>query len=169
MDAIDIFLLVIIAAGAILGYRRGLVMQIGHIAGVIGSVVICRLFGGVVADLFGAESATAVAMAYIATFVVGYLAAYMLSRTLDNVLHALNLGIVDHLAGAVFKVLQYMLVVSVMFQLWFAINPSEREEVCSVPWHAAVVELAPTVLSMTTQDDAADQQELDNQNEEAVK
>jgi uncharacterized membrane protein required for colicin V production len=169
MDAIDIFLLIIIAGGAILGYRRGLVMQVGHIAGVIGSIVICRLFGGVVADMFGAESASAIGMAYIATFVVGYIAAYLLSRTLNNVLHALSLGIVDHLAGAVFKVLQYMLVVSVLFQLWFVIKPSEREVICAVPWHAAIVELAPTVLSMTTLDEATDDQTSDNQNEDTVK
>jgi membrane protein required for colicin V production len=162
MDAIDIFLLVIIAGGAILGYRRGLVMQIGHIAGMIGSVVICRLFGGVVADIFGAESASAIALAYIATFMIGYTAAYMLSRTMNNLLHTLNLGIVDHLAGAVFKVMQYMLVVSIIMQLWLAIQPSEREELCAKTWRTAIVEFAPTILSMSESDEASQDVEAES-------
>ncbi len=163
MDAIDIFLIIILAGGAIIGYRRGLVVQLGSIFGFVGAVIACRLFASAIVKLVGAESATAIAMAYVATFVLGYLAVYLASRTVNSMLHSIKLGMVDHVAGAAFKVLQYAVVLSIFAQIWLAILPSEREEICSKSWRESIVNLAPKLIEMRTAALAAEQEQADGQ------
>ncbi len=51
MGATDFILLAIVVLAAVTGALRGIVAQIGAIAALLAAILVCRFFGGTVADM----------------------------------------------------------------------------------------------------------------------
>lgn len=145
---IDILILAVIAVGGVIGFTRGLMVQLGSIVALVAGVVVARLLGPAVAGLWAGDStALDSAAAYGVAFLVGYVAAWLMARVLRKTVHTIHLGIIDRICGAVFKVLQWGLVLSLALNIYMlaaggdcSLNESEK------PWRRAAVDFAPAVL-----------------------
>ncbi len=136
MSGIDIVIAVIFAGGLIIGYRKGALRQIGSIGGVVAGLIACRLAGdratALVASLMGWDAPGASSMSVTAAQVVGYGALFLavwcgvwaIARMLRKATHAMLLGPVDGVAGAVFLAAKWMIVVSLVLNLWKRVDPN---------------------------------------------
>lgn len=133
MSAIDIVILLIIIVGLILGWRKGLIAQLGKIAALVAGVIACRIFGDKVAMwLVEAMSNPGdasnmpllwVTIAYIVIFVSVYFAVTALYGCVRKALHLIATSLIDRFAGALFRVLLYLMAVSLSLNLWLLISP----------------------------------------------
>lgn len=134
MNGIDIFICVILAAAAILGYSRGFVRQAGSIAAVVLAIIVARMFGpwatehlfagstepeGSSMTTYGARTA-----GYAVVFVVTWIAVWLVSRLLHGALKAIKLGGLNSLGGALFTLLEWALGISLLLNIWHLVSPS---------------------------------------------
>lgn len=157
-------ILIIIAAAAIWGYIQGFVQQIGSVAGIIVAIIVCRVFGSEAAaftcsDLAPGSDATFVTiLTYIALGLVAYLGTWLLARMLRGLIRGLHLGIIDKIAGAVYKVLLWLIVVSLVYNLYLCVVPgnapasSSSEDV----WKQRVLKFAPEIFGSQSARDILD-------------
>lgn len=133
MSYIEIFFLVILVASLIMGYRQGLVKQLGDIVGVVTGIVVCRLLGAraveIGAKVMGSHADDAMGhylvgyVGYIVLFLLVWLGVKILVRLLKLTTNALMLGPVDHAAGAVFMTGKCFLAVSILLNIWIFLFP----------------------------------------------
>lgn len=136
MTALDVLLLIIAATALFLGWRAGFIAQIGKFAAVVAAIVCCRLFGRrlavwlVNANCSPGDSFDGVTLwtivAYAAIFITVYLIVSSIGSGLRRMVHAVLTPFVDRLAGALFKLLVYMLFVSLVLNLWLVIFPDSK-------------------------------------------
>lgn len=153
MEAIDILIIIVAIAGAVMGFARGVIAQVGQIAAVIGAIVLCRVFGGAVASVIGSpDDLEDVVVAYVIVFIVSYLLIWVVARMLRGVIRAARLGVVDSVAGAVFKMSQWLLILSLAINFYVAVGGgSDAAEAQGKPWRRAVTDFAPAVLGYLSQ------------------
>ncbi len=155
MSPFEIFLLIVTVGAALLGFRSGLVRQIGSLAGIIAAIIACRIFGPQLAEYWSssASGASEAAMyyifAYAAVAIVAYLVMVLVARLARSIIHGLCLGIIDRLAGALFKVLEWLLVCSLAYNLWVAVMPDSAPADGEI-WKQRLLTLAPTVIGSET-------------------
>lgn len=132
MTTLDIIVLIIFVGALILGARKGIILQVGSLGGIVLGVIACRLACGDVAQwlenqgYIGADAVSHnmhVVLANVVVFVVVYLGAQLIAHLFKTITHALALGFVDRLAGAVFSAFKWMLALSLVFNLWLLMSP----------------------------------------------
>ncbi|MDE7120531.1 MAG: CvpA family protein [Muribaculaceae bacterium] len=153
MNTLDIVILVIFVASVAIGYWRGVIVQAGSIGAVVAGIVLCRLGGMWLATrLAGADGVDYLdrVLACVILFVAGYAGVWFLSRLIKRITHALALGVVDRLAGALFSLFEWMLVLSLALNFWLVVKPETDYGAMSAlaggKAVAFVVKLAPAVL-----------------------
>lgn len=156
MTAIDIIILAIIAVAAVFGAVKGIVHQVGTIAAVVCAVVVCRFFGGSVADHIvesGAEHEGVYrTMVYVLVFVVVFAGVRLIAGLFSTALSKMHIRILDRVAGAVFSAALSVFAMSLLLNVYLAIAPDDRPrfETPGKPWRYAVVYFAPKVLGYIT-------------------
>lgn len=152
------FFILVAAVGIIaaaLGFYRGLLAQVGQILGLVGAVMACRILGPVVASwLNGAEPDTAadIAIGYAITFIVVYFAIVIIFRLVRGVVHGVHLGCLDRVAGAVFKAGVWMLILSVLLNVWAVLAPgNDLTDTAAHPKRAYVMRIAPALCGYVMQ------------------
>ena len=148
--ALDIIIWVVIGVAALLGYRRGMVGQIGQLLALLVGVLAARMFGDNVARFIAGASAPDM-IDYVAAYGVVFIAAYLLTwtvaRVLRKVIRAVSLGIVDRLCGALFKACLWTLALSLVLNLYLIVKGNSHElDHPRKPWRAMVVRFAPATL-----------------------
>jgi len=152
MGAYDIIILAIAVIALVTGALKGLVHQMGTIAGLICGVLACRFFGGTVADyLVPRDSVHAEmlrAVCYAVVFLVVFFGIALLARLLGAVLSAVKLRVFDRVCGALFRMLLWMLFLSIAVNIYMAIAPADKPHFYSTsrPWRTAVTSMAPDLL-----------------------
>lgn len=152
MTAIDLILLAIIAIALITGWMRGLVRQVGTVAGIILGIIVCRVFGAEIADYFvsrGADHASiARACVYAVLFVIVFLSCNLLARLLSSILKAVKLGMLDRAGGAVMRTFLWLLFTSLAINIYMGICPSDKARFnrADKPWRNITVQIAPKLL-----------------------
>lgn len=152
MTAIDLILLGIIAVALVTGWMRGFVRQVGTVAGIIFGILVCRMFGGEVADFFvsrGSEHASiARACVYAVVFVAVFLSCNLLARLMSSILKAVKLGIVDRAAGALMRAFLWLLFASLAINIYLGICPADqwRFDRADKPWRSLTLNIAPCLL-----------------------
>lgn len=150
MSAIDILILVVVGIAAVMGFTRGIIGQIGQIAGVIGGIIASRLFGSRLAAFFAGQDAPSAfdnVAGYVIVFLLAYFAIWLVARFLRGTVHAVHLGIVDRLAGAVFKGALWLLMLSMVLNFYIIVSGDDANlHDPKAPWREATVKFAPAVL-----------------------
>jgi uncharacterized membrane protein required for colicin V production len=153
MTTLDVLILVAFIGAVAIGYFRGIIVQVGAVAAIIFAVVLSRIGGEwLSAQLAGAEGPSVMDLveAKAILFIVGYLTVRIVASLFKRLTHALSLGVIDRLGGVAFSLFQWMLVLSLLINLWLVIKPdaSLAEMSTLANGHAAeaIVELAPAVL-----------------------
>ncbi len=158
MTAIDIVLLFIALVALFTGAMKGFVRQLGTIAGLVLGIVACRLFGDTVAAWFispGTEHPEAMRMvANVCIFIAVMLCAALLGRLVGALLSAVKLRFIDRLGGAVFRAALWLLITSLLINVYIGIVPDDanRFDCADKPWRAWVVDYAPMLLGHFTND-----------------
>lgn len=143
----------------IYGLYKGLISQLASLGGIVLGIVACRFFApdagrlvmqtfpGTFASETSANIAGAVILFLLVFFTVGAFAS--LARKLT---HTLLLGWLDHLLGCVFCVFKWLLVMSIILNLWYMVSPSSPIFRTStlmdgemLPW---IVRLAPEMFGV---------------------
>lgn len=129
MSSFTIFILIVVLVSAALGWRAGLLRQIGRVAGIILGVIACRMYGAQAAAYFISEEATKgdimmyTVLAYVLLFVVVYMIASIIAYLMKSLLEAVHIGILNRMAGAVFKICEWLLLISLFLNLWTVVSP----------------------------------------------
>lgn len=156
MALTDIILLAIVIIAAVTGAMRGIVAQIGAIAALLAAIIVCRFFGGTVADALvsqGSEHETAMRMlCYALVFVATYFGVWLLARLFGAAVSAMHLRPFDRIAGALFRMAEWLIITSVVLNVYFAICPSDEAAYCNPqkPWRSATVKIAPALVGYIT-------------------
>lgn len=128
MGILDIIILLTLVISGVYGCWKGIVVQIGSLAGVVVGILACRLFGVWLTDavqvhlLSGMGDANtvhyaALVVAYVTLFVVGYAVTRLLAKLVQTVAKSLNLTVIDRILGALFSIFQWMLVISILINI----------------------------------------------------
>lgn len=154
MTALDILIIAVAGVSLVMGFCKGIVAQAGSIVAVVAGIASARMFGHSLAMMFGgaqAPGAVDYICAYAVTFIAAYLIAWLVFRMIRSTVHGAKLGIIDRVAGAVFKAAEWLLLLSLALNLYLMISGDEAE-ICrpSKPWRGAVVEFAPALLGYLT-------------------
>lgn len=153
MTTLDVLIMVVFVGAVAIGFMRGIIVQVGSLAAILFAVLLCRLGGMELAQFLSGHEAPdtfQVVLAKVILFIAGYLSVRVIAGLIKRTTHALQLGIVDRLAGVVFSVFEWMLVLSLALNLWLVIKPDPPVERLSTLANGkaapAIVELAPKVL-----------------------
>ncbi|MBD5213592.1 MAG: CvpA family protein [Bacteroidales bacterium] len=165
MAPIDIIILVIFVASAAYGWWRGMIVQIGSLAGILLGILLCRLFGEGFADFlidtFGGDGpissdtryATGVA-ANVILFILGFIAAKLVAHVIKAVTQAVRLSLIDKLCGVIFSIFEWFLIFSILLNVWQAFRPSDpilkNSSLGNGRAAHAILNLAPNVLGNET-------------------
>lgn len=165
MTALDIIIIGVFIASAVMGFRKGLIAQIGSVAAILIGIIACRIFGAQVTEIIVPAQATgedvdtmsrwgATILAYACLYIVAYYAVILVARLLKLVTHTLLLGPLDSIAGAAVSVAKWFMAVSVAVNIYIIIFPgtdlTSAAKVCGSRPVAWIIDLAPTVWGAFT-------------------
>ncbi len=148
-------ILAIVALYAVItGFMKGLLSQIGQIAGLIIGILAARaLTPGLLKMLSvdaGVDSASMIStvLCYILVYLAAYFAVVIVARLLKLVVKVACLGVLDRIGGAVFKLLKWMIIMSLAYNLLVSISPSMAPDPSSGPFETTLYNIAPALLDM---------------------
>jgi uncharacterized membrane protein required for colicin V production len=106
-DAMNLFDFVVIgfvAAGSIYGLRQGLLQMLTAALALLGAIYVASVYyataGKLAQDNFGADPTVAAVIGYLAVFVIVFSAIQVIGMTVVRLIHFVNLGWIDRLAGS---------------------------------------------------------------------
>ena len=162
MSTLDIVMIVVIVVSAAYGYYKGILSQMGALAGVLVGIICCRLFAEELTSFMNTtflDPATSKAssrfmnsvIAQVVLFLAGYFGARWVASLIATVLKTIKLGAVNRFAGAVFAVVQWLVVLSLMLNVWIAIFPeTELLKSSSGIADERLINLAPDIFGSET-------------------
>lgn len=164
MAGIDLVILIVAVAAAVYGFWKGLISQMGAVVALVVAIVACRLFGSSAADgisgLFSNDNGeTSATVAYGASvignmlvFVIVYTVTLAIARGIKMLSRIMLLGLPDKLLGGVFTIIEWMVGLSIVLNLWCATFPDSTLTRASTLADGmalkTVMELAPMLLGM---------------------
>lgn len=148
--ALDILILAIVLVGAFMGYQRGILAQAGAIIAVLAGIVAARMFGPRLSVILAGADAPSIVdqvSGYGLAFIGAYALVWIIARMARSAFRAVKLGIIDRLGGAVFKMAEWLLILSLALNFYLVItNGEDTLRHPDKPWRAAVIDFAPSML-----------------------
>ncbi|MCH5216166.1 MAG: CvpA family protein [Muribaculaceae bacterium] len=159
MSLIDVILIAVILAGIIMGARSGLIEQIASIVAILAAIVLTRIFGDdatrFLTELIPSfkESGETICsvVGHISLFILVYVLIRLFGGVFRKLFHSLKLGKIDRVLGAVFCVIKYCLLLSVILNIWLLLSPNsgltKQSRILDGKVCVAVVKFAPWLLT----------------------
>ncbi len=117
----DIFIAIPLLWGLVRGLYKGIVMSVGSFLGLCLGVFLAYkyapLFANVLTEWFTLSTQICYTLAYIFIFLIVALLTFLVAKILDKFLSIITLGWLNKLLGAVFGLLKYALIISVIVNL----------------------------------------------------
>lgn len=157
--ALDILIAVVLIAAVIFGSRRGIIVQVGNLAALVIAILGARVFGPKLVPLTGENAGVAAeAMCYIIAFIVIYVAVWLIARLFRKVVKTVHLGLFDRICGAIFQAVKWLLVLSLVLNVWILVVGKDEMRAEGKPWRGLVIDFAPKALGFITESrtDSAD-------------
>jgi membrane protein required for colicin V production len=137
MNALDIFILVCLAAGVVHGFSTGVIRQVSSVASLLfGFLIALQLMqpvGRVVTDLMGVSEQYAPVVGFIVVFLVFHLAVILLVKFFETVLEVLKLTTVNRAIGSAAGAFKAVLLLGILFMaLAYVKVPDARTQASSV-------------------------------------
>lgn len=128
MQKTDIILLVPLILGAVWGYYRGIISQLTSFAGIVVAIYCAVKYSGAVAALINkhvddekGQHYISIA-AFILVLVAVLLLIFFISRQVEKLTKALNIGFINHIAGGIFGFAKWAFIISAILILLNLVN-----------------------------------------------
>lgn len=126
MNTLDFLILIPIAVGFIFGLFKGLIKELTSLFAIFIGIYGAKLFAPVVSEIliqsFQFQPKTATPIAYLILFIVIAVLLMLLANLIDKIFDSLSLGGLNKLLGGVFGALKYALIVSVLLNVFNALD-----------------------------------------------
>lgn len=158
MQFIDILILVIICFAAIRGFAQGLVRQIGSLGGlllaILGAIYLSKFTETLLVGIFKLPDYVYHPLAWLLTFLVIYLSVWTLAWFLLRMVRWAQLGRIDRMSGIVFCIFKYVLVLSVILNIFELIDRDSRllsqNKKENSYFYSRIAKIAPSIFSLVT-------------------
>ncbi len=131
MNVLDYALVVFVALGAIHGLRQGALRMLTSVISLGAAVYLAALHharaGELIAREFGADPTVAAALGYVSVFVAAFAAVQVAGTIAINLVHLVNMGLLDRLAGSLLGAAVASALAGVAVMLLAAILPPNAE------------------------------------------
>lgn len=166
MSVIDIVILIVFIGALIYGLYKGVIAQLGSLGGILLGIIACRLFGDYATELMSnilpVMTSDAETTAYVNNiignvllFIVVYVLTSLIAKLMRNITHALCLGLIDRLIGAVFCIFKWFFVFSIVLNVWQVFFPESNITKMSTLANGVamqtIIDIAPTLFGTITQ------------------
>ena len=126
MNIIDIVLAGLLVLGLVIGYRRGLFVEltslVGLVLGVYGAIHFSYFLSDFLESKVSWEASMIQVIAFAGTFIIIVLALVFLGKALTTIAETIMLGFFNKILGALFGALKYALIVSVVLIIFSEFN-----------------------------------------------
>ena len=130
MNTIDIVIAIILIFGTINGFIKGLFIEIttlvGLVLGVYGAIHFSHFLGSFVKDSVTWDESMIQVVSFAGTFLIILIALVLLGKALTKIAETIALGFFNKILGAVFGLLKYALILSIVLTVYDHINRSIR-------------------------------------------
>ena len=122
MNTIDLIVCLVLLVAVWCGFRRGVILQVCSLAGIVLGIWLAARYGAEVGALLHLEERFAAAGGFVTVLVVVILAVALLGRLLRKLFHFAGFGVPDVVLGIVVSVAKYLLVLSVLVAAFDRLN-----------------------------------------------
>lgn len=126
MNYIDIIILVILLLGAVMGFIKGLLIEVATLAALVLGVYAAMKYSayteGILQDFLNINQQYSHIAALIITFLLVVILLYVIGKLLTKLADAISLGLVNKLAGAVFGAVKAFIIVCILLMCVDALN-----------------------------------------------
>jgi membrane protein required for colicin V production len=130
MNTIDIVIAVILIFGTINGFIRGLFVEVttlvGLVLGVYGAMHFSHFLGDFLKDSVSWDESMIQVVSFTGTFLIILIALVLLGKTMTKIADTIALGFFNKIVGAIFGLLKYALILSIILTVYDKINSSFR-------------------------------------------
>jgi membrane protein required for colicin V production len=155
MNLVDLILVIILIAGAIHGFTRGLFVEFASVAALVLGVLCAMMFSVYVSawlsGVFHWRPETIKIVAFILIFISVVITVHLIANALEKFVRAIALGPLSRVGGAIFGVIKTAFIVSF---LMYVIARIEKYEVTIIPkepkseskYYKPIEKLLPNIL-----------------------
>ena len=126
MNIIDIILAALLLFGLIIGYKRGLFVEltslVGLVLGVYGAIYFSYFLSDFLKTKVSWDPSLIQVIAFAGTFIIIVIALALLGKALTTIAETIMLGFFNKILGAVFGALKYALILSVVLIIFSEFN-----------------------------------------------
>lgn len=150
MNGIDLVVYLVLALAVWDGWRRGVVMQLCSLAGIVIGIWLAARYGAMVGTWLRLDSSIAAAGGFVVVLLATLIAVALLARALRRLFRFAGLGLPDILLGIVVSVVKYLLILSVLFSALSRLNENDalvsRQTLDASRWFRPVAGLSGRLL-----------------------
>lgn len=152
MSKADLLLLVIIAIGAVNGYKEGFLMEllslVAIVLGVLGGFKLMGQGMLFLQERFNADKSTLPYISFIVIFIIIVILVHWLGRLVKNSIDKSFLGTVDQAMGALLSIFRTMFLLSVVLWIADSLKYTPKAEWTEGSWlYPFVAHLAPRITN----------------------
>lgn len=126
MNTFDLIIAIPLLWGAIMGFRKGLILELASLAGLFlgiwGAMHFSDFTATYLSDWLEVSPSLISLSAFLLTFLIIVIAIYLLAKMIDKTLKLAALGPLIRITGAIFGLIKYALVITVLLYAFEAIN-----------------------------------------------
>lgn len=154
MNYIDLVLVIMLIIAAFQGFRNGLIIELASLAalvlGIWGAIKFSDWTAGFITKNTGFHSEHLSTIAFVITFIVIVILVHMLGKALDSIVKAVFLGFLNRLAGIIFGILKFAVILSIFLLIFDDIDenvhilPAKQKQESKM--YAPMKQLVPTLF-----------------------
>jgi len=118
MNSLDLFLLIPITLGFIFGIFKGLIKELTSLAAIVLGVYGAKFLAPSISGIFKLS----LPLTYLLLFILIGVGLLLLAKMLDKIFDSISLGGLNKLLGGIFGCLKYVLIVSVLLNIFNALD-----------------------------------------------
>ncbi len=155
MIVLDIIIVLVAVVCLFFGYRKGIISQLCSLIAIVIGVLACQAFGDEATKIVGACTGVDIAnhstqgyfavavVAHVGLFLVVWLGVWLVSHLINATIRVAHLSEINSFLGAPFMSFKWLLVISILLNVWKAIVPQSTVFDQSGVVVNRLVELAP--------------------------
>jgi membrane protein required for colicin V production len=154
MNIIDIIIACLLLFGLVIGYRKGLFVEltslVGLVLGVYGAIHFSYFLSNFLVSKVSWDPSLIQVIAFAGTFIIIVIALVLLGKALTTIAETIMLGFFNKILGAVFGALKYALILSVVLIIFSEFNKTfkfmDKSKTSNSVLYEPVKNLAPYIF-----------------------